>query len=129
MPACTLNYVTFNGKVSDGPSVLRAPFSIEQKKAKVGLVHEAEDGTKTPILRATTGKRSWVLTWKRVPEATRAAVETTFDLNTTFVFTWSRGTYIAQNLLDTYTEAADPLPHYPMAHLASISCLPSASHK
>jgi len=107
MPTVTLNGTSFAGKVSDADSVRRATYTITLSRPKYGKELRAADGTPTILIRGT--KRSWELRWKRVPEVTRAAVETIAALSATFAFIHPNGTtYTVLCGLEDYQEEPDP---------------------
>lgn len=107
MPAITLNATSFAGTVFDADSVLRAPTQMPKLEIdKIGPVLVAENGARTFIRFGQ--KARWAITWKRVPDATRAAVKAVFDLTSTFVFVDSGGTsHTVQCEPGDYTEECD----------------------
>jgi len=107
MPTISLNGTSFAGTVYDLDSVIKAPTEMPKLEAeKIGPVLVGENGARTYIQFGQ--KNKWTITWKRVPEATRAAVKTVFDLTTTFAFIHPNSTtYTVQCEPGDYTEECD----------------------
>jgi hypothetical protein len=86
--------IRLNGTIfADTPadnSATCAPLSIEPVLMKIGTLIKGRDGTRNWMHR--THKRGWVIRWEDAPEATLAAIETIYQLTTTFTYRDERGT-------------------------------------
>jgi hypothetical protein len=111
MPNVTLNGVAYNANVYAGVSspatAVRAPQTITRQQTKAGAVIEAANGYRHVVLRNTTPKQAWELSWERAPEGTRAQVRALFNLATTFTAVLPDGTFTVQCHPDSYEEEHD----------------------
>jgi len=99
MPGISLNGTTFL-TASD------VPMDVEQ----IGVLLKMASGTRRWVTRTSGGtpirKRTWVLPFKNITEASRAAVQVIANLNTTFTFINQRSeSFTCQCESDSYSES------------------------
>ena len=91
MPAVPIR---LNGTIYSGTAVDLAapcaPVSIEPTLSKIGTLIKGKDGTRNWMHRGH--KRGWVIRWEDAPAATLAALETIYQLTTTFIYRDETGT-------------------------------------
>jgi hypothetical protein len=86
--------IRLNGAIFDDTpadlSAMCAPISIDPIIDKIGTLVKGKDGTRNWMHRAH--ERGWNIHWEDAPDATRAALETIYQLTTTFTYRDEHGT-------------------------------------